>query len=366
MKCQNCGKELSKSWKFCVYCGKPLDALGKADVKKPRKSKTLKITIKVKTELNKIEVSGVELYSYVCQNCGFNLSYTKDYLSKTCPYCRTNYVEQVATLQENVRPEKIIPFIVTNDQAKKEFMNWLSKGFWAPRNMKKFSKINELLPMYVPVWLFDAVVTTQWSGQSGMRRSRQVAYKVQEGNIEKTEYRTEHYTEWYPVSGQHEGIYSSLPIPASEALVKHVSRMKKFDRDLLPIVDGYDYEKAEPFDSKYVMSCSVDTSIIQIDDAMPTFTKRILDAERRASLNMISGDERKLSYFDPHIHMVEHKLGYVPLYLSSYYYKKRIYYFIINGMTNSIISEKKPISSVKVLIALILFIAIITLIAYFG
>lgn len=366
MKCQNCGKELRDGLKFCVYCGKSLEASDKLDAKQPLESPAKKIVTKVKKDSDKNEVLGVELYSYKCQNCGANLSYTKDSLSTTCPYCRTSYVAQVATLPENVRPEKIIPFTVTDEQAKNEFMNWLSKGFWAPRNMKKFSTVNELFPMYVPIWLFDADVTTQWTGQSGMRRSRQVAYKVREGNIEKTEYRTEYYTEWYPASGEHEGFYSSLPIPASEALVKHVSRMKRFDRNLLPIVDGYDYEQVEPFDSKYVMSCPVDTNIISIDDAMPTFKRRVSDAERRACLNMIPGDDRKLSYADASIYNIEHKLAYVPLYLSSYYYKKRIYHFIINGRTNGVISENKPISSVKVLIALSLFIALVALIAYFG
>ena len=281
MKCQNCGKESSEGLKFCVYCGKPLDASDEAVLKE-----FLEKAIKIKIELHKTEGSGVELYSFKCHNCGANLSYTKDSLSTTCPYCRTSYVAHAATIQEDVRPEKILPFIVTDDQAKKEFMNWLSKGFWTPRNLKKLSKINELLPMYVPVWLFDAVVTTQWTGQSGMLRSRQVAYKVLDGNTEKTEYRTEYYTEWYPVSGQHEGVYSSLPIPASEALVKHVSRMKKFDRDLLPIVDSYDYGQVEPFDSRYVMSCSVDTSIIPVDDVMPTFMKRISYAENKVRRQM--------------------------------------------------------------------------------
>lgn len=299
----------------------------------------------------------------ICDSCGNELIEGM----KFCVHCgksiETPYQTKVQHGQET--PAKIIPFVVTDQQARKEFQAWLSKGFWAPRNMKKISTINELSPLYVPVWLFSAVATSKWSGQSGMRRSRQVAYKVQEGNTEKTEYETEYYTDWYPVTGEHDGIYSSLPIPASQELVNHVSKMKRFNESILPIVDGYDYSTAEPFDVRYVTSCPVDTNLISIDDASLTFKKRVKDAETKECLKMIPGDEKKLDYINLSISDIKHELAYVPIYLSSYYYKRRLYHFLINGKTNKIVSEEKPISPAKVVIALVIFIALILLVAHF-
>ena len=360
MKCQNCGKELREGLKFCPHCGNQI--VNKSEPVEQSKSEIASeetaVTINIEPESSSRKESYIELVTYKCSNCGANLSYSGNTLSTNCPYCGTVYVVKKETIQEEVRPEGILPFLVTQDQAIEQFRGWLVKGFWAPHNMSKLTKLNDLIPIFVPVWVFSTNTKTNWSGRSGMRRSRQKAYVDSDGN---TQYKTENYTDWFPVNGIYEGHYQAVPVPGSKTLIEHVAKMRRYNGTALTIIDGYDYKSLEPFDSRYIAKLSVDTNIITSEEAMPSFIERMKLLETNACKNMIPGDEKILEHLNMTLDDIEQKLIYVPLYLSSFYYKKKLFHFIVNGRSKVVATERKPVSIAKVVITMAIFFFIIAL-----
>ena len=132
MKCQNCGAESRVGLKFCPQCGYPLVNNPKTVVQSKSENQLEEAAVRINIEpvSNSKENEYIELVTYKCRNCGANLSYSGNILSTTCPYCRTEYVVKTETIQKEERPEGVLPFLVTQDQATKQFNDWLAKGFW--------------------------------------------------------------------------------------------------------------------------------------------------------------------------------------------------------------------------------------------
>jgi hypothetical protein len=337
MKCTNCGEYSRDGLKFCPQCGNAFN-FGNED---------------------KVHMEQV---IYKCSNCGATISYFAGVIPAICPYCRIAFGVNKEIIKNDFQIDGVLSFIIDRNSAINKFNEWLSTGFWRPHDMKKLTELTSLTPIFVPVWLFSTHTKTNWSGRSGMERSRQKAEKDSSGN---TEYKTEYYIDWFPVSGIHENLYPYIPVPASKTLIQHISKMKRYNGTASSIIDGYDYQSITTFDSMYIEKYPIDSNIITLDEAKPYFTTKVRELEKQACTNMISGDKTELEYYNIIMSDIEYKLIYVPMYLSSFYYDGKLYSFIVNGRTAKISSEKKPISVAKILIAIMMFIVLMVLIVHF-
>jgi hypothetical protein len=186
-----------------------------------------------------------------------------------------------------------------------------------------------------------------------MFRYRQVAYTTTEDGREVTRFRNERYTEWYPSNGTHEGAYPVVPVPASPALVQFVKRMKSgIEKRLYPIIDSYEYGACKPYDPRYMLGCSVDSGLYPSEDSESLLVQKVQAFEQAACYRLVPGDEKRGLQCNISLFNVNHQLVYVPIYFSSYEYKDKIYHFIVNGQNGQIISDNKPVSVIKVIIAL--------------
>jgi hypothetical protein len=286
------------------------------------------------------------------------MAYDAGTLSLKCPFCATAYVIKEKALPKMQRPERVIPFAITKENAKGKLNDWLSEGFWAPNDMKDASVINDLVAMYVPMWVFDGKAHSNWSAQSGMYRHRQVAYRTTENGQEVTRYRDEQYTEWYPSNGTHDESYVNIPVPGSPALVKHVTAKMKdgLKKKLFPIIDSYKYEAAKAYDPRYLLGCAVDSGLFPPKED-PTSAEQILISrlegfEQSACYRLAPGDTKRELHCNTSVFDVTCRLTYVPIYMASFQYKEQIYHFVVNGQNGQVISDEKPISAKKVFIAI--------------
>lgn len=369
--CRKCGSLLGEGKKFCVRCGAPVVSAAssvRAEIPKspqgPPPQPKLEAPEAYESPADQEIVHpidqdhadlGADLVAYKCSNCGAAMAYDVGALSLKCPFCGTLYAMKENAVPKIRRPESVIPFAVTKDQAEELFRAWLSKGFWAPNDMKDVSRLNKLVSMYVPMWVFSAQAHTNWSAQSGMFRYRQVAYTMTEDGREVTRLRNERYTEWYPTNGTHDGTYPVVPVPASPALVQFVRGMRKgLSKRLYPIIDSYKYGACKPYDPRYMLGCSVDSGLYPPEECELLLAQRIQGFEQAACYSLVPGDEKRGLQCNTSLFDVSHQLAYVPIYLSSYEYKNKVYHFIVNGQTGQIISDNKPVSAIKVIIALVI------------
>ena len=105
-----------------------------------------------------LEEFGVdEMRSYSCSGCGAELMADLNTAVLQCPYCGNHSIVP-AQLSGSLRPNFIIPFSYTKEQAMEKYREFTKKRFLLPLSFRRNSHIEEMQGVYVPFWLFDGRV----------------------------------------------------------------------------------------------------------------------------------------------------------------------------------------------------------------
>lgn len=91
---------------------------------------------------------------YTCPQCGGEITGDQVTAAARCPYCDNNVVmsSQVSGI---LKPDLIIPFKTTKEQAIEALKNFYKKKKLLPDAFKSENRIKEIKGIYVPFWLFD-------------------------------------------------------------------------------------------------------------------------------------------------------------------------------------------------------------------
>ena len=96
-----------------------------------------------------------EVDEYVCSSCGAEVVADKNTAATFCYYCH-NPVVLKGQVSGDFRPTKIIPFRLSREQAKEEFLRFAKKKKFIPRNFFKEEHFDKVSGVYYPFWVVDA------------------------------------------------------------------------------------------------------------------------------------------------------------------------------------------------------------------
>ena len=101
------------------------------------------------------EDDAVAMHAYVCENCGAELVTDENTTATECAYCGSSAVIP-AQIEGGPKPEKVIPFVITKDQATKMFEEYFKGKKLMPNIfLNTRNRIAEIRKLFVPYWLFD-------------------------------------------------------------------------------------------------------------------------------------------------------------------------------------------------------------------
>ena len=93
--------------------------------------------------------------AYLCKNCGAELMTEDTTTAAECPYCGSPTILP-DRIEGGVKPEKVIPFVVTKEQAQKQFEDYFKGKKLLPNVfLNSRNRISEMRRLYVPYWLFS-------------------------------------------------------------------------------------------------------------------------------------------------------------------------------------------------------------------
>ncbi|MEO1128612.1 MAG: primosomal protein N' (replication factor Y) - superfamily II helicase [Planctomycetota bacterium] len=287
-----------------------------------------------------------------CTSCGAEIDRPEHIDSFSCPYCDHNIVATV-TSRKLIRPRSLLPFHVTREEARSSFKVWLKKLWFAPSALKKNMRLQSRLNgMYIPYWTYDSGTVTEYTGQRGEHYYVPVTYTTTQNGRTVTRTRMERRTRWYPASGTVARHFDDVLVAASQSLPrKHVEALEPWDlNNLTPYADEYlSGFTAESY------QIELPAGFIMAQDIMaPTIHEDI----RRD----IGGDEQRVSTKHTHYHDITFKHILLPLWISSYRYKQKVYRFIVNARTGEVQGER-PWSFWKIFFAVLGGLAVIGVIA---
>ena len=95
------------------------------------------------------------LYVYRCGSCGGEILATESLGSTKCPFCSNNVVVK-EKFTGQFKPDAIIPFKHTRDDAMETYRKHVKSKKLVPKVFLDENHIDELKGIYVPFWLFNA------------------------------------------------------------------------------------------------------------------------------------------------------------------------------------------------------------------
>ena len=88
--------------------------------------------------------------AYLCKNCGAELITEDTTTAAECPYCGSPTILP-DRIEGGVKPEKVIPFVVTKEQAQKQFEDYFKGKKLLPNVfLNSRNRISEMRRLYVP------------------------------------------------------------------------------------------------------------------------------------------------------------------------------------------------------------------------
>lgn len=273
-------------------------------------------------------------YSYACPNCGGEVELESFVTAVKCPFCGATNVVKKENLK-GMKPDGIIPFKLTKDNAYKAGKAWLKKRWYAHKRFKREFKPDNVNGVYIPAFDFSATTTSWYNGRLGKH------YYVTVGSGKNR--RTEQRTRWFSVSGTHNRYFDNVMIEASRQLTQ------KEMNAVLP----YDTTEIEGYASEYVAGFSSERYDENIDSC---FDKAKGQMENVIKREILSGyDYDVIGDFNLHTDYAPVTFNYdmLPLWIFGCKFKEKIYKFIVNGVTGRSYG-KYPKSAPKILFTVLI------------
>jgi DNA-directed RNA polymerase subunit RPC12/RpoP len=293
-----------------------------------------------------------------CNNCGSEVAADPDQRSYVCPFCDSTYVVEFAPEESNrQRPEFVIGFSVTREQAHEKFVQWLRHNSWIrPGDLARASIADKQKGVYLPFWSFSMLAESNWSTTIGEYWYRTETYTTTDSKGKRvTRTRRVQETEWWPLSGRHHQYYSGYLISASRGLPQNTAaRIMPFN---LPAMKRY-----APY---FLAGWLAEEYSVERDAALEMCLAEFRKREQANVAAFLPGNTYRGLEVKTNFSQTNSDLCLLPVYVLSYRYRDRLYRFLVNGQTGKFDGDKplswKRISAAiiaGVILALIIFVII--------
>lgn len=339
-KCHQCGAKLTyapgTSSLKCGYCD--------FENKIPKSEQDIE-ELDFRAHLAKMqddEVTEEKLF-IKCGSCGAESTSEENVTAQNCPFCDTEIVT-TAQSKKLLKPRSLLPFKIKKNEAKQSYKDWLNGLWFAPNELKKKAKLAVAVSgVYVPYWTYDADTLSFYTGQRGIYYYVTVT-KTRTGSDGKRETYTtqERRTRWYPVSGTVTKDFDDVLVVASKSLPR------KYMRELEP----WDLDQLVSYKDDYISGFKSESYQINLEQGFEV-AKELMDEKIRIAIRRhIGGDEQRIHSVSTQHSQISFKHILLPVWISAYRYKEKVYRFLVNARTGEVQGER-PWSWVKIALAAI-------------
>ena len=296
---------------------------------------------------------GTQLKSIKCQSCGATLNVAPNITSTKCTFCGSNQVLEQQVDPNLFQPESVVPFGVDDTRAQRLFREWLGRGLFAPNDLKSQGGGQKLTGVYLPFWTFDAHAESNWRAESGDYYYETEWVTVTRDGKQVREQQQVQKTRWYWTNGHHTGDYDDVLVYATKSIATNI----------LQKVYPYDTKQLVPYQPQYLSGWSAESYQIPLAEAWPLGRDIIYQHERSACDSEVPGDTHRNLSVSSQLSNLTFKHVLLPVWVESYRYHDKTFRFMINGQTGRVEGEK-PISWIKVTIAVVIAVVVIGLLIY--
>ncbi|WP_253732309.1 zinc ribbon domain-containing protein [Thioclava sp. JE_KL1] len=337
--CESCGADLrfapGQTRLVCDHCGHVQDipsATGRGEAR----LRELPLDDALTRELPAQEME--EHRTVSCPNCGASIELQNGEHATECPFCATPVVVDTGTTRL-IKPQGVLPFQLTEDQARAALSKWLGSLWFAPNGLSQYArKGRRMTGIYAPFWTFDAATRTRYSGQRG--DAYYVTRTVQTDKGPRTE--QVRSIRWTPVSGQVARDFDDVVIYAARSLPP----------DYVQALRPWDLTALEPYRRDYLAGFTAEGYTVQLQEGHHAAQAEMIRVIQTDIRRDIGGDEQRIGAMDPQFSAETFKHILLPIWTAAYKFRGRSYRFVVNAQTGRVRGDR-PWSAWKIALAVL-------------
>ncbi len=219
--------------------------------------------------------------------------------------------------------------------------------------MKKYGGGQKLNGVYLPFWTFDAHAESDWRAESGDYYTVDETVWVTRDGKHVQETRSVQKVRWYPSSGHHTGHYDDVLVYATQSV----------DVRILEKIYPFHTQQLLPYNPSYLSGWGAESYRIPLAQAWELGKTIVQREEYNACGREVPGDTHRNLRVSTRLSNLKYKHVLLPVWLASYRYNNKVYRFMINGQSGEV-QGQKPISWIKVTLAVAIALIVIGVIAY--
>jgi DNA-directed RNA polymerase subunit RPC12/RpoP len=274
--------------------------------------------------------ASVDIRTTSCPSCGAMVEFQGADHATECPFCATPVVVDTGT-QRQIKPQAVIPFVLTQDQARDAMVAWMGSLWFAPNTLLEYARKGRALNgMYVPFWTFDSDTESRYSGSRGDYYYESRTVTVQVNGRSQQRQQQVRKTRWTSVSGQVAARFDDVLIMATTSLPLRLGN------DLTP----WDLAALQPYSPDFLAGFRAEGYTIRLQDghagARASMEQTIAGNVRRD----IGGDEQRVDQLTTDWSDETFKHILLPIWMAAYKYNAKSYRFLINGQTGEVQGER--------------------------
>jgi len=263
-----------------------------------------------------------------CDSCGAKEVLDKKDITSMCPFCGSSNIVDTKELA-GIRPDSVIPFQITKENAIDRFKKWIKSRFLAPRIFKQSDIRERINAVYTSTWSFTAETQNSYSGTLG----KTVTYTTRNSQGQTV---TRTKINWFRVNGQIRENYIDYLVQSGDRISPAMfSKLKPFDLKLIKV-----------YRQEYLSGIAAEHYSRNLETCFNDFSNFVRADLRRKIMRRHNADQ--VQKLDIKINYTDRKFNYMllPVYVANYAYNKKTYNFYVNGV-NGVIVGKYPKSKLK-------------------
>ena len=262
-----------------------------------------------KPEFSEDEQSQMRLFT--CTACAGELITDENTAATFCPYCGNPSILP-SRLTGGLKPDGVIPFKTSKEDAKSAFLKLCQGKPLLPRFFTREQQVEKITGLYVPFWLYDC--------QADFTGSFKATRLHHWSDSSYTYTKTDHYL----LKRSASAAYTGIPMDGSS----------KMEDDFMESIEPYDYSALVDFDMAYLSGFLADRYDVAWESGKDRIRQRVENAMNdqiqatTASFATVIPSSRNLS--------IDHsKARYVllPVWMLNTKYNGKTYTFAMNGQT---------------------------------
>ena len=282
-----------------------------------------------------------------CRSCNAISVLDPSRQAQNCEFCGSAQLVPYAEAKAARRPESVLPFKVSEADARDRIRAWYGKLWLAPSALARKALTDTVRGIYLPYWTFDARVEAEWTAEAGHYYYTTETFE-QNG---RRETRQVQRIRWEPAAGRLQHFFDDDLVCASVGI----------HPELLRGIEPFPTADLKPYDAGFVAGWIVER--YQIDLAAAARRARdAMDAKlQMLCAQQIRGDTYRNLAVRPDYSAQTYKHILAPVWLLSYTYGARVFQCAMNGVNGTIRGEypKSPWKVAFLVLAILLFLWIV-------